>query len=111
MKDFCLSLAASKSGYNQKLNVIREYLQAYVLKILYAQGFFRSTAFIGGTALRFLYDLPRYSEDLDFSLTKKTPYRFSQIIKKIKEELEAAGYRVQARADENKTVWSAWGPF
>jgi len=31
-----------------------------------------SLAFQGGTALRFLYALPRYSEDLDFTLGRST---------------------------------------
>lgn len=49
-------------------NVLREYLQARVLEGLQRAGAFNSLAFRGGTALRFLHGLPRYSEDLDFSL-------------------------------------------
>ena len=69
MKDHCLALVAAKSGYNDKLNAMREYLQAYILSFMYEGGVFRHAAFVGGTALRFLHGLPRFSEDLDFSVT------------------------------------------
>lgn len=48
----------------------REYLQARILQMLQDRGAFRSWAFQGGTALRFLYRLPRFSEDLDFALER-----------------------------------------
>lgn len=48
--------------------VLREILQEIVLYALYDAGFFKHAVFYGGTALRILYKLPRYSEDLDFSL-------------------------------------------
>lgn len=94
MKDYVLELAASQKNSNAKLNLMREYLQAYVLKILHEEGFFRSNAFIGGTALRFLYGLPRFSEDLDFSLEKKENSPFDKILGKVKQELTLAGYDV-----------------
>ncbi len=49
-------------------NVVREYLQARILEALQRSGAMSPLAFQGGTALRFLYGLPRYSEDLDFAL-------------------------------------------
>src|SRR5512147_2472705 len=51
-------------------NRVREYLQARILERLQEGGAFVSWVFHGGTALRFLYDLPRFSEDLDFSLDR-----------------------------------------
>ena len=53
---------------NAKLNLTREFLQILVLKIMSDKGMFDSYAFVGGTCLRILYDLRRFSEDLDFSL-------------------------------------------
>ena len=49
-------------------NVVREYLQARILEQLMRAGAMSPLAFMGGTALRFLYYTRRYSEDLDFSL-------------------------------------------
>ena len=50
------------------VHFVREYLQARILQSLQRAGTMRTLAFHGGTSLRFLYDIPRYSEDLDFSL-------------------------------------------
>ena len=49
-------------------NAVREYLQARILEQLMRSGAMSPLAFVGGTALRFLYYMRRYSEDLDFSL-------------------------------------------
>ena len=47
---------------------LREILQEIVLLGLSRAGFFEHALFYGGTALRILYGLDRFSEDLDFSL-------------------------------------------
>lgn len=112
MKDFCLELASKQTGFNTKLNIMREYLQAYALRTLQDDGAFRSMAFVGGTALRFLHALPRFSEDLDFSLEgKKNTRPFSVIIKKIKEEFILAGYDVTVIYNDEKTVQHAFLKF
>ena len=51
----------------RRLNSLREYLQAFIMRSLHESEASRAIAFVGGTALRFLEDLPRFSEDLDFS--------------------------------------------
>jgi len=55
---------------NSSYDALREILQEIVLLGLYDAGFFKHAAFYGGTALRILHNLPRFSEDLDFSLLK-----------------------------------------
>jgi predicted nucleotidyltransferase component of viral defense system len=64
--------------------VVREYWEILVLKGLYDSPYGRKLIFKGGTALRLAYDSPRFSEDLDFSLTSD-PFkdRFFKLIKKI----------------------------
>jgi len=52
------------------VNALREILQELALLGLWRSKFFEHAAFYGGTALRVLYGLGRYSEDLDFSLLK-----------------------------------------
>jgi len=59
------------SNSNASFDALREILQEIVLLALYDAGFFKYAAFYGGTALRILHDLPRFSEDLDFSLLEK----------------------------------------
>ena len=68
---------------SQKLNVTREFLQILSLKIINEKKFFNQIAFVGGTALRILYDIKRFSEDLDFSLIRREvpnhPKRVKQV--------------------------------
>jgi len=52
------------------VNALREILQDVALLGLWRSKFFEHAAFYGGTALRILHGLDRYSEDLDFSLLK-----------------------------------------
>ncbi len=111
MKDYCLELALKETEPDSKRNIMREYLQAYILRIIQDQRAFRSLAFLGGTALRFLYGLPRFSEDLDFSLTKKEEYDFVRLMGKIKAELAAAGYDISVAYNDEKIVHSAFVKF
>ena len=53
-----------------RLNKTREFMQALCLKIMSERGWFDRVAFLGGTALRMLFQLRRFSEDLDFSVVK-----------------------------------------
>jgi predicted nucleotidyltransferase component of viral defense system len=47
---------------------VHEVMQEIALAGLYRGGFFNKAAFYGGTCLRIFYGLPRFSEDMDFSL-------------------------------------------
>ena len=55
------------------INALKEIFQEIALLGLWRAKFFERAAFYGGSALRILYGLNRFSEDLDFSLLKKTP--------------------------------------
>jgi predicted nucleotidyltransferase component of viral defense system len=67
-----------------KTQVVREYWELIVLKGLYESPFGRYLIFKGGTALRLTYGSPRFSEDLDFSLTKDMlKGKFSSFMNKI----------------------------
>ncbi|MGA2315054.1 MAG: nucleotidyl transferase AbiEii/AbiGii toxin family protein [Thermodesulfobacteriota bacterium] len=67
-----------------KTQVVREYWELIVLKGLYESPFGRYLIFKGGTALRLTFGSPRFSEDLDFSLTKDVlKGKFFSLIKKI----------------------------
>lgn len=54
-----------------ELNIMREYLQHLFLSYFYQQPQGSEIYFKGGTALRFVYQSPRFSEDLDFSTNKQ----------------------------------------
>lgn len=112
MKDYCLELVSKQTNSNAKLNIMREYLQSYILRSMQEDGILRLAAFLGGTALRFLYGLGRFSEDLDFSLIKREQaYDFIRTILRVKKDLSAAGYEIDVTYNDSKTVNHAFFKF
>jgi len=64
--------------------VVREYYEILVLRGISKFPESRYLIFKGGTALRLVYGSPRFSEDMDFSLTQDTLKKnFKNIMKKI----------------------------
>ena len=108
MKDEALALAETQSNPTAKLNLLREYLQAFVLRLLHEKEAFTSLAFVGGTALRFLENLPRFSEDLDFSRTEAHGYEPEKWLAAIKQELVVAGYDARVTWKASRPVHVAW---
>lgn len=108
MKDIALALANQHSDPAQRLNTLREYLQACILRSLHDSEAFNAIAFVGGTALRFLYQLPRFSEDLDFSVETPHDYAPEQWLKRIKTELGLMGFQASISWNERNTVQVAW---
>lgn len=75
---------------------LREILQEVALLGLWRSRFFEKAAFYGGTALRILYELDRFSEDLDFSLLEpREDFDLSRYSHALQKELEAFGFSVQ----------------
>lgn len=59
-------------------------------------GFFKETAFYGGTALRIFYGLNRFSEDLDFALLKPNPdFDLTKYFLFIEKEVQSYGLNLQ----------------
>src|SRR5437667_209868 len=54
-------------------HALKEIMQEIAIYSLSSAGFFDKAIFHGGTALRILYGLPRFSEDLDFLLKNPDP--------------------------------------
>lgn len=80
---------------NELIKLLRESLQSLALLGLWRSNFFEHAAFYGGTALRILYGLDRFSEDLDFSLLKpNADFTFEKYRDSIIRELEAFGFKV-----------------
>ena len=65
--------AYNPQNAEQRLNAQHQAMQQIVLAGLHKGGFFEHAAFYGGTCLRIFHNLPRFSEDMDFSLTEKNP--------------------------------------
>ena len=112
MKEYLKTLIQSSSSPVEARNQAREYLQALVLQSLQRAGAMTAIAFHGGTALRFLYSLRRYSEDLDFALERpSTTYNFRSYLQSIQNDLEAQGYKTTLKVSDQKTVHSAFVRF
>jgi predicted nucleotidyltransferase component of viral defense system len=88
----------------QKINKVREFLQIMLLKNLYDQKAFDNIAFTGGTALRIVFDINRYSEDLDFSLIKKSGYNFEKINNNIVKFFNQNAIEIEANPKTNNIV-------
>jgi len=87
MLDIIRQLIKGSKDDVTSINIIREFLQILILKILYDKNAYKNIAFIGGTALRILYDLKRFSEDIDFSLVNSDGYDFKSLLELLKSEL------------------------
>jgi len=111
VRDHLLQVAADASPETRR-NLAREYLQVYLLRLMHEAGAFRPLAFVGGTALRLLYRLPRFSEDLDFSaVVAGESLDPERLFRGLKAGLEAAGYRVGARVRSQRAVASGFFRF
>ena len=110
MKDRALQLIREASP-ETKRNVLREYLQAHILFSFQAERAFEQLAFVGGTALRFLHGLRRYSEDLDFSLERPEAYQFQRLLNRVESDFTKAGFDVTVHPRELSPVNSAFVRF
>jgi predicted nucleotidyltransferase component of viral defense system len=90
--------------HEDKTQALREVMQEIALAGLNRGGFFDKAAFYGGTCLRIFQGLPRFSEDLDFSLLQPEPsFSFEPYFKTLKQEFLAFGFEV-ALSEKKKTA-------
>jgi predicted nucleotidyltransferase component of viral defense system len=101
----------SNMPQEEKLNRVREFLQIICLKIIYDKGFLNNLAFVGGTALRIIFDMRRFSEDLDFSLINKEGYGFSDINSELMRGFMLYGLKMESRPKDENNVHSAMLKF
>jgi predicted nucleotidyltransferase component of viral defense system len=66
----------------KKRGIVREYLQSMFLAKLYRQPAARKLTFLGGTSLRLLRNLNRFSGDLDFDILGLSDKQMRQLVDK-----------------------------
>jgi len=93
-------------GPLEEENALKEIMQEVVLFALWRAGFFEVAAFQGGTSLRILYSLNRFSEDLDFILLKPDPeFKWQPFLDQIAKTCEEFGIEPEVldkqRMDKN----------
>lgn len=95
----------------EKYNILREILQLEVLRFLDEKSYFHHIAFVGGTALRILYDIKRFSEDLDFSLVEGATLSFPKMISEIVAFFEKQALSIKVKSKEAEAVCYAYLKF
>lgn len=81
----------------------RESIQLVSLLGLWRGKFFEHAAFYGGTALRILHGLPRFSEDIDFSLLRpESRFSLKSYLASVTSEL--AAYGLECRVEANTRI-------
>lgn len=76
-----------------ELNALKEITQEVALYALYKAGFFEKACFMGGTSLRIVHSLDRFSEDLDFSTRKvETNFKLDEYLEKAMDVMKPYGY-------------------
>ncbi|NHQ60111.1 nucleotidyl transferase AbiEii/AbiGii toxin family protein [Chlorobium sp. BLA1] len=94
----------------QEEQAIKEILQEVALYALWRAGFFEKAAFQGGTSLRILHGLPRFSEDLDFILLAPDPaFQWSYYFDSLTRTMEEFGVHCELsdRSNMNRVVRQA----
>jgi len=81
--------------------MLKEYLQLMILDYLSSTPSIRKMAFIGGTNLRLVKGIDRFSEDLDFDCKEFSKAEFVEMTNGVIQFLERSGLRVEVRDKEN----------
>lgn len=85
----------SRGSVDESINALREIIQELALLGLWRGKFFERAAFYGGTALRILYGLNRFSEDMDFSLLESDDsFTLDRYLPYVEKELVSWGFSV-----------------
>jgi len=112
VKERALEIVAARPVAASGVNLLREYVQSRILGQMQESGAFVSLAFMGGTALRFLYRIPRFSEDLDFTLEHRArDFDFADLTQRIERGLAREGYSLRARLNDTTVVARAMFGF
>lgn len=95
-----LTLSQIEAQYPESLRpykraILREYLQFKILEIIAHSEYALKLSFLGGTALRIIYNNTRFSEDLDFDNFGLTEEEFQALALRVKKELEMQGLKVE----------------
>lgn len=88
----------SPLSQQDELNALKEIYQEIALAGLARSDFFKLAVFQGGTALRIVHRLRRFSEDLDFILLKPTKsFRWQSYLKAIELEFNSFGVNLEVK--------------
>lgn len=84
--------------------LIKEYLQLLILDYLSTTSYIKKLTFIGGTNLRLVKGIDRFSEDLDFDCKNFPENELRKMTNDVIAYLNRSGYRVETRDSKNKNL-------
>ena len=99
IRNFFPAQIRGDSGFDKYM--LKEYLQLMILDYLSSTPSIRKMAFIGGTNLRLVKGIDRFSEDLDFDCKEFSKEEFDEMTNGVVQFLERSGLRVEVRDKEN----------
>lgn len=102
IKNFFPSEIREKSTFQKYM--LKEYIQLSILDFLSTTPYIRKLAFIGGTYLRLVKGIDRFSEDLDFDCKDFLEGEFMEMTNAVINFLKRDGYRIEIRERENKKL-------
>ncbi|MEI8344239.1 MAG: nucleotidyl transferase AbiEii/AbiGii toxin family protein [Candidatus Moraniibacteriota bacterium] len=88
---------------NVPRRVLTEYLQAEILAILFNSKFGPHLSFLGGTCLRFVHKIERFSEDLDFDLIK-SDLDYTALAKFLQKKLTELGFPTDTSVKKTENI-------
>lgn len=89
--------ALAQKHQTTQLNILREYIQHLFLSYFYQQAGTDTIFFKGGTALRIVYQSPRFSEDLDFSASGRSTRGIEAALFRTAKEIEREAITFQVK--------------
>ncbi len=91
----------------KKRAIVREYLQIIILNSIYKHKFGKYFFFMGGTAMRYFYKMPRFSEDLDFNTPSLDYQEFENILEGIGKDLSKEGLPTTTSKSRRNNLFTA----
>jgi predicted nucleotidyltransferase component of viral defense system len=84
--------------------MLKEYVQLLILDFLSSLAYIGKIAFIGGTNLRLVKGIDRFSEDLDFDCKDFSESEFLKMTDDVLVFLQRAGFHVETRDKQNEKL-------
>ena len=84
--------------------ILKEYIQLMILNFLSSSVYVRKLVFIGGTNLRIVKGIDRFSEDLDFDCKDFSKQEFMKMTDDIIRFLNLFGFNAQAKDKDNERL-------
>jgi len=87
--------------------ILREYLQVLILKEINRNRLGKKLLFTGGTYLRLVHNIKRFSEDLDFNTKEITRKQFEDLTSSVQKELKRLGLNARLEFTHWQNIYAS----